>query len=197
LVPFAPTRSTTPSKAQSDAQNDLRDIEAKLAELTERRISAEDQLKRVELRAPVAGSVHEMTVHTVGGVIGAGEPIMLIVPSGDPLAIEVHITPRDIDHVTLGEAVILRFTAFNQRTTPELKGTVTEIEANLSHDPKSGQAFYLARLRLDAGEMTKLGGLKLVPRMPVEAFIGSDERTALSYLVKPFTDQLNRALRER
>ena len=184
-------------KARSDAENELRDVEAKIADLNERRIAAQDMLKRVEMRAPVSGTVHELAVHTVGGVVSPGEPTMLIVPSGDPLAIEVKVTPRDIDHVTVGLGAVLRFTAFNQRTTPELKGKVFEVAADLSHDQKSGQSFYIARLKLDDGEIDKLKGLRLMPGMPVETFIGSTERSAISYLTKPFTDQLNRAMREQ
>ncbi len=184
-------------KARSEAQNELRDVEGKISDLAERRISAEDMLKRVELRAPVAGTIHELSVHTVGGVIGPGEAVMLIVPSGDPLAIEVRIAPQDIDNVTVGKTAIMRFTAFNQRTSPELKGRVVEVAPDLSRDPKTGQGFYLARLKLDDGELGKLNGAKLLPGMPVESFIGQSERTAMSYLTKPFTDQLNRALREK
>jgi len=184
-------------KARSDAENELRDVEGKISDLVERRISAEDTLKRVELRAPVTGTVHELTVHTVGGVISPGEPIMLIVPSGDPLALEVHVAPQDIDNVAVGKLAIMRFTAFNQRTSPELKGRVIEVAPDLTRDPKSGQGYYLARLKLDDGELSKLNGAKLLPGMPVEAFIGQSERTALSYLTKPFTDQLNRAMREK
>ena len=183
-------------KARSDAQNELRDVEGKIGDLVERRISAEDMLKRVDLRAPVSGIVNELTVHTVGGVIGPGEPIMLIVPSGDPLAIEVHISPQDIDNVAVGKSAIMRFTAFNQRTSPELKGSVVEVAPDLTRDPKTGQGYYLARLRLADGELGKLNGAKLLPGMPVEAFIGQSERSAISYLTKPFTDQLNRAMRE-
>ena len=91
----------------------------------------------------------------------------------------------------------MRFTAFNQRTSPELKGRVVEVAPDLSRDPKTGQGFYLARLKLDDGELGKLNGAKLLPGMPVESFIGQSERTAMSYLTKPFTDQLNRALREK
>jgi HlyD family secretion protein len=184
-------------KARSEAQNELRDVEGKIADLLERKISAEDMLKRVDLRAPVAGTIHELAVHTVGGVIGPGEPVMLIVPSGDPLAIEVKISPQDVDNVTVGKSAVMRFTAFNQRTSPELKGQVIEVAADLTRDPKTGQGYYVARLRLNDGELANLNGVKLLPGMPVEAFIGQSERTALSYFTKPITDQLSRAMRER
>jgi HlyD family secretion protein len=181
---------------QSEAQRELREVEARLAELAERRIAAEDQLRRIELRAPISGVVHELGVHTVGGVISPGEPVALIVPSTDLLTIEVRIAPADIDQIEAGQASVLRFPAFNQRTTPELAGTVTRVAADLTREAQTGQTFYLARIAVDEAALASLGGLKLVPGMPVEAFIETGERTALSYLVKPFTDQVARAFRE-
>ena len=167
-------------------------MEARLAELAERRVAAEDQLRRIELRAPIAGVVHELGVHTVGGVISAGEPVLLIVPSTDLLTIEVRIAPADIDQVEAGQASVLRFPAFNQRTTPELAGRVTRVAADLTREAQSGQTFYLARIAVDEAALAALGGLKLVPGI----FIETGERTALSYLVKPFTDQVARAFRD-
>jgi HlyD family secretion protein len=167
-----------------------------VSELAERKIAAQDQLRRVELRAPIPGIVHELGVHTVGGVISAGEPVMLIVPSTDLLTIEVRIAPADIDQVAVGQTSVLRFPAFNQRTTPELAGTVTRVAADLTRETQTGQTFYIARIKVDDASEAHLGGLKLVPGMPVEAFIATGERTALSYLVKPFTDQFARAFRE-
>jgi HlyD family secretion protein len=181
---------------RSEAQRELREAEARIAELAERRIAAEDQLRRVELRAPIAGVIHELGVHTVGGVISAGEPVMLIVPSTELLTIEVRVAPADIDQVEAGQKSVLRFPAFNQRTTPEFAGTVTRVAADLTREAQSGQMFYLARIKVDEAALAALGGLKLVPGMPVEAFIETGERTALSYLVKPFTDQVARAFRE-
>jgi HlyD family secretion protein len=160
---------------QSEAQRELREIEARIAELAERRIAAEDQLRRIELRAPIAGVVHELGVHTVGGVISAGEPVMLIVPSTELLTIEVRIAPADIE---AGQKSVLRFPAFNQRTTPEFAGTVTRVAADLTREAQTGQTFYLARVKVDEQALAALGGLKLVPGMPVEAFIETGERTA-------------------
>lgn len=182
---------------RSEVIKDMRDIQAKEAELNERRVAAEDQLKRIDIRAPQTGVVHQLAVHTVGGVVSAGEPIMLIVPGGDPLVIEAKVAPQDIDQVKLSQPAFVRFPAFNQRTTPEFNGVVSRISADLSREPQTNQAYYVARIALTDKEMERLGQLKLIPGMPAEVHIKTTDRTALSYLVKPFTDQFARALKER
>jgi HlyD family secretion protein len=178
---------------QSEATKELREIEARIAELAERKVAAEDQLKRVVLTAPQDGTVHDLTVHTVGGVIATGETVMTIVPSKDELSVEVRIATSDIDQVHPEQPAKLRFPAFSQRTTPEVSGTVTRIGADLTRDAQSNSVFYVVRIH--PGGLPK--GIKLVPGMPVEAFIATGERTALSYLVKPIADQFARAFRER
>jgi len=182
---------------QSDAQKELREIEGRIAELSERRVAAEDQLKRIDLRAPIGGTVHELSVYTVGGVIAQGETLMLIVPNDDRLVIEVRVSPVDIDQLKLGQLSVLRFPAFNLRTTPEVHGRVVRIAADLTREAQTGQSFYVARIQADEAALATLGQLKLVPGMPVEAFIETGQRTALSYLVKPFSDQFARAFKER
>lgn len=182
---------------RSEVDKDLRETQSRLAELAERRIAAEDQLKRIDIRAPQPGTVHQLAVHTVGGVINAGEPIMLIVPEGDRLVAEVRIAPQDIDQVSPGARAFVRFAAFNQRTTPELKAHVARISADLVHDPQDKLSYYLARLEFPTAELDHLGTLKLVPGMPAEAHITTADRTVLSYLVKPIEDQLAKAFREQ
>lgn len=181
---------------RSEVLTELRDVDNKLAELSEQQLAARDQLKRVDLLAPQDGIVHELAVHTVGGVISPGETIMQIVPVNDSLVVEAKVQPVDIDQLHIGQAVVLRFSAFNQRTTPEISGTITTIAANLSSNPQTGEAWYSARIRIPMQELDRLGGLVLHAGMPVEAFIQTGERTALSYLVKPLTDQIARAMRE-
>jgi HlyD family secretion protein len=181
---------------RSEVAKELREIQAKTAELVEKRVAAEDQLKRIDIRAPQAGVVHQLAVHTVGGVIAAGDPLMLIVPEADDLSIEVKIQPQDIDQMKIGQEAVLRLSAFNQRTTPEIQGRVSRIAADLSQDQKTGIAFYTARIATSESELRRLKELKLVPGMPVEAFVQTGERTALSYLAKPLSDQLSRAWRE-
>lgn len=181
---------------RSEVLTELRDVENKLAELTEQQVAAKDQLKRVDLLAPQDGIVHELTVHTVGGVVAPGETIMQIVPVNDSLVVEAKVQPADIDQLHIGQSVVLRFSAFNQRTTPEITGAITTIAANLSNNPQTGEAWYSARIAIPKPELERLGDLALHAGMPVEAFIQTGERTALSYLVKPLADQINRAMRE-
>jgi HlyD family secretion protein len=165
--------------------------------LVEKRVTAEDQLKRIDIRAPQDGRVHQLAVHTVGGVINAGEAIMLIVPAGDVLTVEARIPPNNIDQIRAGQRAVLRFSTFNQRTTPELNGEVSGVSPDITQDQKTGNSFYTIRITLSDSEIARLSDLKLVPGMPVEAFIQTGERTAISYLVKPFSDQLKRSWRER
>jgi HlyD family secretion protein len=181
----------------SDAQKELREVEGRIAELQERKIAAEDQLRRVELRAPIDGIIHELSVHTVGGVVNPAEQLMMVVPSSDSLSVEVRIPSSDIDQLKIGRQGILRFTAFSQRTTPEVKGVLTRLSPDAVRDKDTGQFYYTARITPENGDLTRLGDKKLVPGMPVEAFIETTQRTALSYLIKPLADQFQRAFRER
>jgi HlyD family secretion protein len=181
----------------SDVAKELREIDSKIGEYVERKITAEDQLKRTDIRAPQDGIVFQSTANTVGGVIAAGDPIMLIVPESDNLTVEVKVDPKDIDQVQLGQTVVLRFSSFNVRTTPEINGTVSRIAADTSTDQRTGQSYYLVRIAMTAQELKRLGDVKLTPGMPVEAFIETGERTMMSYLVKPLHDQLMRAFREK
>ena len=184
-------------EASSEVGKELREIEAKVGELTERKIAAEDQMRRIDLRAPQDGTVHQSAVHTVGGVITAGEILMLIVPEADKLIAETKIAPQDIDQLWIGQTALLRFTTFNQRTTPEISGTVSRISADISTDQRTGQSFYTVRIALPASEVARLGDVKLVPGMPVEGMIKTADRKVISYLVKPLQDQISRAFREK
>jgi HlyD family secretion protein len=181
----------------SDVAKELRDIDSKIGEFVERKVTAEDPLKRTDIHAPQDCIVFQSTANTVGGVIAAGDPIMLIVPESDNLMVEVKVDPKDIDQVQFGQPVVLRFTSFNARTTPELNGTVSRIAADTTTDQRTGQSYYLVRISMTADEIKRLGDVKLTPGMPVEAFIETGERTMLSYLVKPLRDQLMRAFREK
>src|SRR5262249_48151680 len=145
------------------------------------------------IRAPQDGIVHQLAVHTVGGVIAPGETIMLIVPDADALTVEAKIAPQDIDQIRTGQKAMLRFSALNQRTTPEIEGDVTLVSADLTQDQRTGVSYYTIRITPRSDELLSLGSIKLVPGMPVEAFVHTDERTALSYLVKPMRDQAARA----
>ena len=181
----------------SDVAKELRETDSKIGEYVERKVTAEDQLKRTDIRAPQDGVVFQSTANTVGGVVTAGDPIMLIVPEADTLLVEAKVEPKDIDQVQFGQPVVLRFSAFNMRATPELNGTVVRIAADTTSDPRTGQSYYLVRIAMTAAELGRLGDVKLTPGMPVEAFIQTGERTMLSYLVKPLHDQLMRSFREK
>ena len=181
---------------KTEVGRELREIQGQVGEYVERKVAAEDELKRIDILAPQSGTVHQLSVHTVGGVVNPAETIMLVIPRGDDLALEVRIAPKDIDQIQPGHRAVLRLSAFNQRTTPELEGHVSRIAADLSTDEKTGLSFYLVRIAVPHAELAKLGGLALVPGMPAEAMIRTGERTALSYLVKPLSDQIARAFRE-
>ncbi|WP_188825005.1 HlyD family type I secretion periplasmic adaptor subunit [Brucella endophytica] len=175
---------------------DLREMDARIGEYTERRVAAEDQLKRIDIVAPQNGIVHQLSVHTVGGVVAPGEPIMMIVPDVDKLVVEARVQPQDIDQLYAGQRAILRFSAFSQKTTPEISGSVERISADVSVDEKTGAQFYTARIAIPKDQLERLGPVTLMPGMPVETFITTGERSVASYFIKPFMDQLNRAFRE-
>jgi HlyD family secretion protein len=181
---------------RSEVSKELREVQAKISEFVERKTTAEDQLKRIDIRAPQDGVVHQSIVHTVGGVINAGEPLMLVVPEADDLSIEVKVLPQDIDQLRPGLDTVLRLSAFNQRTTPELKGKVSMIAADLVTDQRSGMQYYPVRVAFADGERERLGNLKLVPGMPVEGLIQTGYRTVFSYLTKPVADNMAKAFRE-
>lgn len=133
----------------------------------------------------------------VGGVVTPGEPIMLVVPQNDALVVEAKVAPQDIDHVHAGQKARVRFTAFDQRTTPELVGEVRRVGADLSREPQSGQPYYVVRVSVPQSTQASGGDMKLLPGMPAEVHITTGERTALSYLLKPLQDQFAKAFTER
>ncbi|MFZ0457327.1 MAG: HlyD family type I secretion periplasmic adaptor subunit [Rhodoplanes sp.] len=182
---------------RSEVGRDLAEIRAKTAELVEKKVAAEDLLRRVDIRAPIDGTVFQLSVHTVGGVIMAGEVIMLVVPATDSLEVETKVQPQDIDQIRIGQPAALRFTAFNMRTTPELNGQVSRVSADVSEDQKTGVRYFTVRIAVPPEELAKLGNFKIISGMPVEAFIHTTSRTVISYLVRPLTDQLQRAFREK
>ena len=181
----------------SEVSKDLREANDKIGELIERKVTAEDQLRRVDIRAPQDGIVEQSNVHTVGGVITAGDTLMLIVPQTDDLQVEAKVNPQDIDKLQVGQQTLLRLSAFNQRTTPELNGVVSRVSPDVNTDQRTGQSYYTIRVSMPPEEIARLGEVKLIPGMPVEAFVQTGERTLLSYLMKPLSDQFMRAFRER
>lgn len=183
-------------EAKSDVGKELRETEGRIVELSERRVAAEDQLKRIDLKSPVDGIVHEMSVFTVGGVINTAEPLMVIVPEGDKLVVEAKIAPQDIDQARQHTDAKIRFPAFNQRTTPMVSGRISNIAADLTKDQQHNISYYVARVEIPDEDMKTLAGLKLVPGMPAEVQIKTSSRSALSYLLKPIEDQFAKAFKE-
>ena len=181
----------------SDVAADLRDTQTKVSELLERRLAAQIRLTRTEIRAPRAGVVTQLAVHTVGGVVAAGETVMLIVPGSDTLMVEARVAPSDIDQLRIGQTAAIRLHAFNPAVTPELMGEVALISADVILEPQTNAAYYLVRVRVGQEEIAKLKGRSLVPGMAAEAFIGTQSNTVLRYLLQPLSDRLARVFRER
>lgn len=186
---------------RTDVLKELRETEAKIAELQERANAAADDLKRTDIRAPQAGIVYQLQVHTIGGVIGKGETVMQIAPRTDALIIEAKIAPQDIDQVAAGAAVRVRVEAGNRRTTPDIAGTVSVVSPDLAREPATtpggaqSQPYYMARIALS--EAVSGGDLQLVSGMPAEVYIRTQDRTPLTYLLKPLHEQIARTFRER
>ena len=182
---------------RSDVMRDLREAEAKEGELMERHVAAEDQMNRTIIRSPTSGTVHELAVHTVGGIVAPAEVLMLVVPENDTLAIDARLSADKIDQVHAGQTAHVRLSAFNQRTTPELAGVVALVSADVVREAQSSATYYDVRIDLPPKEVLRLGKLQLIPGMPAEIFLETENRTMLSYLFKPVTDQLSRMFRER
>lgn len=182
---------------RTEVTKDLREAQDKESDLAEKSVAARDQLNRINIRAPTAGVVQQMSIHTVGGVVGPGEVLMSIVPDADGLQIEARLPPNDIDQVYLGQKTVVRLSAFNQRTTPQLAGVVSYVSADASQDQHTNASYYTVRVTLPEEEHRRLGDLQLVSGMPAEVFLQTGSRTMLSYLFKPITDQLQRMFRER
>jgi HlyD family secretion protein len=181
---------------RTEVMKDLRESQDKQAELMEKNVAAKDQLDRVDIRAPTSGVVHELAIHTIGGVVRPGDVIMDIVPDTDDLEIEGHLPPNEIDQVRRGQGAYLKFTTLDRPTMPQVKGTVTYVSADLSHDERTNANFYTVKIDLPEGERHRLDGMTLISGMPVEIFLQTGSRTMLRYLLKPITDQLHRMFNE-
>ncbi len=183
-------------QARQSVLTELRDVEQEVNNMTQQLYATIEQLRRVDIKAPVNGLVHELNVFTIGGVIGAGAPIMQIIPQDEQFVVEANVEPQYIDELYPSQPATLRFSAFNQRSTPEINGTVRAISPAIVIDDLTGKSYYKVKLGVSDAELARLGKKKLIPGMPVEAFIKTEQRTALNYLVKPLSDQANRAFRE-
>lgn len=181
---------------REDAITKLRDLGFREYELKERRIALNEQLSRLDVRAPLAGVVLDMTVHALKSVVRPAEPILHIVPSDSEMVVDAEVDPIHVDSLHPGQEAVLRFSSFNSRTTPELFGGVVKVSPDVFTDEATRRSFYRVEVALREGELAKLEGQALIAGMPVEVFIQTAERTPLNYLVKPISDFITRAARE-
>lgn len=181
---------------RTEALKELRDTEARIAEYKERRVALSSRLSRTTIKAPITGTIYQVAIHTEGGVVGSGETLMLILPEGDDLVLQAMVSPNDIDQVLLGQSAQIRFPTFNARLTPEIFGKVDQVAADTVRDTPETAPYYAVRIVITADEIKKLGDNKLKAGMMAEAFIQTDARSPLSYLMRPLIDQFSRAMRE-
>ena len=187
---------------RAEVLKDLRETQGRLAEIRERLAGAEDQLNRIELKAPQSGIVHQLSVHTVGGVVANGELLMQIVPVSDNLVVEAKVSPSDIDQIAIDAKATVKIMAGNQRTTPDVQGVVTHISADLTREQQAPSqqpppTYYTVRVTLPSEQVSRLKDIRLVPGMPAEVFIQTYKRTPMQYFLKPLVDQIARTFRER
>lgn len=181
---------------REEASTQLRDIGQNQLELQERRAALREQISRLEIRAPVSGTVLSLAVTSPQSVLRPAEPVLFIVPQDRPLVISARLQPIHIDEVHVGQSVHLVFPAFSARTTPDIFGHVTKVSADAIVDQATNASYYSAQILIDPGEMEKIKHETLLPGMPVDAFIATGMRTPMAYLLKPFTDYFRSALRE-
>ncbi|MBG1233593.1 HlyD family type I secretion periplasmic adaptor subunit [Aestuariivirga litoralis] len=186
---------------RNQALNELRDTESKLSDAQGQLAASQSELDHTTIRAPIAGTVFQLTVHTDGGVITPGETLMMILPKDDALVLQAAVSPNDISHIHLGQQAELVFPAFDSRATPRIEAEVTNVAADttrpdVSRGDAQAQPFYAVRLVISASERLKLGTNQLKPGMMAEAFIQTEARSPMSYLLKPLLQQWNHAMRE-
>lgn len=181
---------------QTDVVTELRDTQTKLFDLIERMRALQDTVERTEIRAPTDGTVVGLNVHTVGGVVATGTPLLEIVPRGEQLLVEAKVQPTDIDKVHPGLAADIRFTAFKLRTTPVAEGKVLTVSADRLIESDTKYSYYLARIQVTPQGMQRLKELELLPGMPAEVMIKTGERSFLNYFLRPFLDAFARSFRE-
>ncbi len=181
--------------SRTELQKEIVSVEARLTELDQRALQLTHRLERTVVKAPESGTIYDLQAHTIGGVVAPGQVIMAIVPADSELDVHVKVAPTDIDRITVGQTARMRFTAFNRQTTPEIVGAVDVIPAATVVDKATNLPFYKTSVTFSPEDLGELA-TKLTPGMPVEVYIETEERTVISFLAKPFTDQLMRAFRE-
>ena len=183
--------------ARSEVLRDLQAVTAKLAEIEEQRAAARDRLERLEIRAPRTGRVHELSTHTVGGVVGPGQKLMSIIPNTEPLLVSARIRPDEIDQVHVGQNATVRISSFKLPVVPELDGQVTSVSPDQVVDDNSGQAFFTVKIAIAPEEGSKLEGKELTAGLPAEVLIRGEARRVIAYLTQPLTDKVGLAFREK
>jgi HlyD family secretion protein len=182
----------------SKALADLQTQNQVLAELVQKKIAAQQKLSRLEIRAPITGTIHDSAVHTVGGVVTPGQTLMMIVPTDAPLLIDTRISPLDVDKVHVGQPAMVQMSGLDPRVVPQLEGHVTAISPDLTTDELTRAQYYTAKVEIGADELAKLPEqARLVPGMPSEVFVETGDRTVWSYLVHPLVELFNHAFREQ
>ena len=184
------------AKRREEAVTELRDVEPMIARLDEELAALELKLARLTLTAPTEGLVHDLRVHSLGAIIRSADPVLFIIPQEEALTITAKIDAYHIDEVFAGRPVILRFSAFNARTTPEINAEVAQVSADVTTDERTGLQYYTTEIRISGSELARLGDQPLLPGMPVEVFIQTGERSPLSYFAKPFSDYFERAFKD-
>lgn len=187
-------------KYESDRQNEiaqsLRDTESQLLQLEERMRAADDQLARTEIRASEDGVITDLRIHTTGGVVGAGEPLLDLVPKDGRLVITAHIRPEDINVVHVGLPTKVHLLPYDQRRVPLISGTVTYVSADRLLDKQTGQSYYAATIRVSDEQLAAMTDVRLVPGMPAQALIETGQSTVALYALRPILDSFNRSFRE-
>lgn len=181
---------------REEAITELRELGFRELELKQNRLALIERLARLDLRAPRSGIVLDMTVHALQSVVRPADPVLYIVPNDTRLVVDARVTPINIDQIFRGQDAVLRFSAFNMRTTPEIFGSISNVAPDIITDDRTQESYYKAEVALKDGELEKLDGQTLIPGMPVEVYIQTGQRTPLNYMVKPITDYFNRAWRE-
>jgi HlyD family secretion protein len=182
---------------RSEILRQLQDVTKKLSETQGQLAAAHDRLGRLEIRAPKTGLVHELVVHTIGGIVGPGQKLMSIIPINEPLIVDAKIRPDEVDQVYPGQPATVRISSFRLPVTPELGGRVTNVSPDHVVSDRSGQAYFTVKIAVTPGEQQKLKGKELTPGLPAEVLLLGENRRIISYLVQPLTDKLTVAFREK
>jgi len=191
---------TTLLKLENDRQNEiaqsLREVQSQIFQIRERLQAADDQLLRTAVKAPEDGVVTDLRIHTPGGVVGAGAPLMDLVPRQDRLVVTARVRPEDIDVVRPGLSAEVSLLPYNQRRVPRLKGVVTHVSADRLLDKRTDQPYYATKIHVQDPQVAEINGIRIIPGMPAQVFIKTGRGTVALYALKPLLDSFNNAFYE-